>query len=843
MRMRQPWCVARAVVAWFAVAIATTAVITLYSSHTAQPRDPSPEMSMIVLTYRNPEKLEALLTSLATQQVDFPYEVIVADNGCLDGTVAVLKRWVQTGAVKYVPLCDNEGYAAGNNIAVLKHASPAAPWVLFLNDDIRLMPGFVQSLLDLAVARGGVNTVGGVGCRVVSQNGSVLLEAGSMLFRSAAAHGYGRDEAPTEPQYSYARPVDYISGMCLMMPRGDFVAHGGFDVEAYEAYYEDTDLQMHIRHDLGKEIWYQPLAVAMHAEHGSFGDSAKGLMQRSAIVFRERWRGKLDSLYTEGSSLQPATILRSRDSRRNTASVLYVDELLPRLRIGQGFPRAFDNVQMLAELGYKVTVLAVHEVPSLIAAIRAGHCSSEPCATNGTGDTPERCSWPCYLDWYPDIAAGCQSAPSLHECAKAHYDLHGKAEGRRCSGCVLAGLAGRAYVHGQRRNEYEDFCNSTASICEAKGCGGHWCGPIATHLHPPEYDNWSRLQQLGVEVLFSTRLGAKPDHSCLELKDHLASRPGHYHKIMVSRPGVFEECLPHLKLYCNPDDGPASCSLIYDAEALWYRRDELLVEAAAADNISPDIRSRVEEIRAKILAVKSHELGLLRDADVIFTVSADEQRLVKEQVNVPVMVLGHVLPRVVPSSRAHGERDGILFVGAFSNGMYYNGDAVWYFLKRVYPLVAKLAPHIRLTIAGLGIPASLAKMAADNPGITLVESPQTLAPLYDNARVFIAPHLYGCGTQYKLSEAMASGMPMVLSPLAAAGIGLGDASRGNSESPAIACVGENAEKLAECVIKVHDDRTTWQKLQGEAFEFVKTTHDRERYKSRIEAAIGMPRHK
>ena len=76
-----------------------------------------------------------------------------------------------------------------------------------------------------------------------------------------------------------------------------------------------------------------------------------------------------------------------------------------------------------------------------------------------------------------------------------------------------------------------------------------------------------------------------------------------------------------------------------------------------------------------------------------------------------------------------------------------------------------------------------------------------------------------------------------------AGIGLGDASRGNSESPAIACVGENAEKLAECVIKVHDDRTTWQKLQGEAFEFVKTTHDRERYKSRIEAAIGMPRHK
>jgi len=102
--------------------------------------------------------------------------------------------------------------------------------------------------------------------------------------------------------------------------------------------------------------------------------------------------------------------------------------------------------------------------------------------------------------------------------------------------------------------------------------------------------------------------------------------------------------------------------------------------------------------------------------------------------------------------------------------------------------------------------------------------------------------LYGCGAQYKLSEAMASGIPMVLGPVAAAGIGLGDASRGNSDSPAIACVGENAEKLADCIVKVHDDPTIWQKLQREAIQFAKKTHDRELYKSRIEEAV-YPRHK
>jgi len=89
---------------------------------------------------------------------------------------------------------------------------------------------------------------------------------------------------------------------------------------------------------------------------------------------------------------------------------------------------------------------------------------------------------------------------------------------------------------------------------------------------------------------------------------------------------------------------------------------------------------------------------------------------------------------------------------------------------------------------------------------------------------------------------MASGVPMVLGPVAAAGIGLGDASRGNSDSPAIACVGENAEKLADCIVKVHDDPTIWQKLQREAIQFAKKTHDRELYKSRIEEAV-YPRHK
>merc|ERR1719383_23737 len=261
-----------------------------------------------------------------------------------------------------------------------------------------------------------------------------------------------------------------------------------------------------------------------------------------------------------------------------------------------------------------------------------------------------------------------------------------------------------------------------------------------------------------------------------------------------------------------------SCSLIYDAEGLWYRRDELFVEAADAGNVSLDTRPQAEGTRAQVVKDKARELGLLRRADVIFTVNADEMRLIKQEVNVPVMVLGHVLPHVVPSPLTHGERGGILFVGSFSNGMYYN-DAVWYFLKRVYPLVAKLAPSIRLTIAGRGVIATDARTALrQHQGLHRTALVWLWRPVQAQ-RGYGQRHPDGarpCGCcwdragrrepwQFRLSRNRMRG--------------------------------ENAEKLADCIVKVHDDPTIWQKLQREAIQFAKKSHDRELYKSRIVEAV------
>jgi len=234
----------------------------------------SPLVTLVILTYNKTELLRKALMTIMVQDVDFPYELIVVDNGCFDDTVKTVKRLVPDA--KYVPLCSNPGYAAGNNQGVASAAS-SSKWLLFLNDDLEFEDNFLQSLVDMVRIH---PDAGGAGCKLVSADGSKLLEAGSIIWRDGSCYPYGRDEDPNSWEYNFARPVDYVSGACLMVDREDFLDYGGFDTVAYDAYYEDTDLQMHINHALNKNIWFQPLAVARHQEHASFTHSgAVQLMQ------------------------------------------------------------------------------------------------------------------------------------------------------------------------------------------------------------------------------------------------------------------------------------------------------------------------------------------------------------------------------------------------------------------------------------------------------------------------------------------------------------------------------------------------------------------------------------
>ena len=793
-----------------------------------------PVLSVVVLIFRNTIKLWLMLESLARQQTSFPYEVVIADNGCDSGTASLVSKFEAKMAetntsVRYLAICTNIGYAAGNNAGVASASTNSTEHLLFLNDDIELMPRFIQSLYELMTTHRpiGAGAPGAVGCKIVSQDGSSLLEAGSIMWADGSALGYGRGARPDAPEFSFVRPVDYISGACLLVPRAHFVRLGGFEVAAYKAYYEDTDLQMRIRYELNQTIWFQPLAVARHHEHGSFGTSATALMQASAVTFRNRWGRVLDvSHRARPPANDPVGVMRASDRRLDSMpAVLYIDVLLPRRRRGSGLPRALDNVLSLARLGYKVTVLGTYE--QAVMQTRLNDTEGWQARLGQIpADHQEYDTWAqlrqagVEVVRYEDVqGAMCKSV--AHDAASL------LAEGE----CAVVRLLFRL-----RPQYYAAIITSRPT--EWRQCYTHlaaYCNKPDRHQHKVGVDGVAGTCTCPSGVVFE--VGAMEGSNGTELACS-GGKASRYPKVRRRHAAHRSTTAAHAVLGMGADCSavaPTSphptCTLLYDAEALWFRRDERMVVAADLNKTSPATGWLVTAARSHSSLARSKELSLLYTADVIITVSTEEERYIKGVVSAPVVVVGHSPPAAAISAVPFESRGGILLIAGFNGNMYYNGDAAWYLVTQIYPLIAQAAlrnrdPPIPLTIAGSGIPEELVAVVNASiyrEHIRLESSPRSLTPLYDAARLTIIPHQYGCGTQYKLSEAMAIGLPAVVGPLASDGIGItGGVNEqtmweGDFDRPL--CVGTTTAQLATCAVRLHSDKQLWTQLRKGALHF------------------------
>ncbi len=106
----------------------------------------------------------------------------------------------------------------------------------------------------------------------------------------------------------------------------------------------------------------------------------------------------------------------------------------------------------------------------------------------------------------------------------------------------------------------------------------------------------------------------------------------------------------------------------------------------------------------------------------------------------------------------------------FSGKMSYaaNHDAALYFARQIWPRVREACPDATLTLAGSGPRADLLALgAAPALGIHVTGHVPDLRPFLARASVAVCPLRIGVGIQNKALEAMAMGLPVVATPLAA----------------------------------------------------------------------------
>jgi O-antigen biosynthesis protein len=311
------------------------------------PQYDQPKVSIIIPAYDGWQMNYKCLRSIFRNTQGVSYEVIFADDGASDETTNIKDY------IKNIVAIRNE-----NNLGFLKNCNHAASfakgeYILFLNNDTEVTPGWLYSLTDLMDKD---PKVGIVGSKLVYPNGR-LQEAGGIIWQDNTAWNYGHKQNPDAPEFNYVKEVDYISGASIMIRKSAWEKLGGFDDIYSPAYCEDADLAFEVR-KLGLKVVYQPLSVVIHHEgfsHGTDNHPKAGITQIKAYQklniakFSKKWK---DVIKTH--SPNAVDLYWARDRSKNKKTILVIDHYVPQFDKDAGSRTTFQYLQLFTQLGMNV---------------------------------------------------------------------------------------------------------------------------------------------------------------------------------------------------------------------------------------------------------------------------------------------------------------------------------------------------------------------------------------------------------------------------------------------------------------------------------------------------------
>jgi glycosyltransferase involved in cell wall biosynthesis len=170
------------------------------------------------------------------------------------------------------------------------------------------------------------------------------------------------------------------------------------------------------------------------------------------------------------------------------------------------------------------------------------------------------------------------------------------------------------------------------------------------------------------------------------------------------------------------------------------------------------------------VALWSYELRALGQCHLVVTHSPADAAALRpwlRRTRVEYMTSGIDLDRW-PERVAPPPGDAVLFVGNYQHPPNVEG-ALW-LAREVWPRVLAARPQARLTLAGRAPTPAIRALAGAS--VAVPGALDDLGALYAASGVAVAPIFWGSGVRIKLLEALASGLPVVATPLAAEGIPL-----------------------------------------------------------------------
>lgn len=310
------------------------------------------------------------------------------------------------------------------------------------------------------------------------------------------------------------------------------------------------------------------------------------------------------------------------------------------------------------------------------------------------------------------------------------------------------------------------------------------------------------LQNLGVEVLYEC--DGQP-HLEVALRERLSFAD----IVWMGRPELADKYIPIVREF-------PQLPILYDTHDLHYVRMRRELELKGVE----DPLRWAAWVRARDL-----ELSVVRRVDVAMTVTDVERTVLEEAGMDNVFVVTNVhdsFPRVTPYERT----SGIIFIGGYVHSP--NVDAVLWLCEEIMPIVWRSHPDMKVTLIGSNAPEEVRALASSRvyvPGFV-----HDVTIFFQQARLMVAPLRYGAGLKGKIGHAFAYGLPTVTTTIGAEGF---DIVNGRD-----ALVADDAEGLANALIRAYDDRELWETLSANATRIVER-YSPEATERRLATALEM----
>lgn len=140
------------------------------------------------------------------------------------------------------------------------------------------------------------------------------------------------------------------------------------------------------------------------------------------------------------------------------------------------------------------------------------------------------------------------------------------------------------------------------------------------------------------------------------------------------------------------------------------------------------------------------------------------------------------------------DSDTISFIGRMD--YYPNQECMSRFCSQTWPLLLAARPAMKLLIVGAD-PSPAMRRLGELPGVTVTGSVPDVRPFIRGSALMVAPLNIARGTQNKILEAMAMGVPVVTSSIAAGGV--------DAQAPDHLLVADSARDCADAILRIVDN--------------------------------------